>query len=123
VNLFWFGKTRLINIPPEFSDFEISYNFQHVIEGPMMFQPVPLPWDTMWRRWFRTRQFTSGEIFVVLDNLDLGSPLGKQPPVVLFITNEEAKKIYHSAAKNSYFGQTEFGRQFLKYAAHVLEYP
>jgi hypothetical protein len=118
VNLLGFGKARLINIPPEFSDFEISYNFQHVIKGPMMSQPVSLPWDKYWRRWHRTRQSTD-DIFVVLDNLDLGSPLGKLPPMVLVIKNEEAKKIYHSAAKNSYFGQTEFGRQFLKYAAHV----
>lgn len=118
-------SNSLIHIPPHFRRFEMSSDYKQIMEGPMMSDDPPIFIDKMIRMSHRTslmeaslaKQGGKDAVFLALDDIDLGSPLGELPPVLFFIKRKKLDEIYQCAKENSLFKESYFGDQLLKYAS------
>merc|ERR1712193_534386 len=103
----------------------MSSDYKKIMEGPMMSDDPPIFVDKMIRMAHRTAPFDGalakqggeGAVFLALDDIDLGSPVGELPPVLFFIKRKKLDEIYQCAKGNSLFKELHFGDQLLKYAS------
>ena len=60
-------------------------------------------------------------VYVAVDDLELGSPLGKMPPMVFKITKEQIDAIEEfNKTQLGSFKKTEFGRDLLKHGRFIV---